>query len=103
MIAEVAGDCPELGSVVYIGEDSWARAGRRDDARTGTGRDRGGGSPFDDPINIQYTSGTTGFPKGATLTTTTSPTTATFLGEMMGYDNTDRICVPVPFYHCFAW
>ncbi|HEX7353214.1 MAG TPA: AMP-binding protein [Mycobacteriales bacterium] len=56
----------------------------------------------DDPINIQYTSGTTGAPKGATLTHHNIVNNAYFVGALCGYDETDRVCVPVPFYHCFG-
>jgi fatty-acyl-CoA synthase len=57
---------------------------------------------FDDPINIQYTSGTTGFPKGATLTHHNILNNGFFVGEICGYTNLDRVCIPVPFYHCFG-
>ena len=57
---------------------------------------------FDDPINIQYTSGTTGFPKGATLTHHNLLNNAYITGELLGYTELDRVCVPVPFYHCFG-
>ena len=57
---------------------------------------------FDDPINIQYTSGTTGFPKGATLTHHNLLNNAYTIGELLGYTELDRVCVPVPFYHCFG-
>jgi fatty-acyl-CoA synthase len=57
---------------------------------------------FDDPINIQYTSGTTGHPKGATLTHHNILNNAWFVGEVLGYTERDRVCVPVPFYHCFG-
>lgn len=57
---------------------------------------------FDDPINIQYTSGTTGFPKGATLTHHNILNNGFFVGERCGYTAADRICVPVPLYHCFG-
>lgn len=57
---------------------------------------------FDDPINIQYTSGTTGFPKGATLTHHNLLNNAFTTGEILGYSEIDRVCVPVPFYHCFG-
>ena len=57
---------------------------------------------FDDPINIQYTSGTTGFPKGATLSHHNILNNGYFVGEGMSYTEQDRICVPVPFYHCFG-
>jgi fatty-acyl-CoA synthase len=57
---------------------------------------------FDDPINIQYTSGTTGFPKGATLSHHNILNNGFFIGEVLGYIPADRVCVPVPFYHCFG-
>jgi fatty-acyl-CoA synthase len=56
----------------------------------------------DDAINIQYTSGTTGFPKGATLSHHNLANNGFFVGEICGYTEVDRICVPVPFYHCFG-
>lgn len=56
----------------------------------------------DDPINIQYTSGTTGFPKGATLSHRNILGNGWFVGEGCGYTEEDRICIPVPFYHCFG-
>ncbi len=56
----------------------------------------------DDAINIQYTSGTTGFPKGATLSHTNILNNGWFAGERLRYTPEDRICVPVPFYHCFG-
>ncbi|MGP6157608.1 MAG: AMP-binding protein [Vulcanimicrobiaceae bacterium] len=57
---------------------------------------------FDEPINIQYTSGTTGFPKGATLSHHNILNNGFFIGEGCRYTNADRVCVPVPFYHCFG-
>src|SRR5439155_22949841 len=57
---------------------------------------------FDQPINIQYTSGTTGFPKGATLLHHNILNNGFFIGETLGYTPNDRVCVPVPFYHCFG-
>ena len=56
----------------------------------------------DDPINIQYTSGTTGFPKGATLSHRNILNNGFFVGEACGYTPDDRVCIPVPFYHCFG-
>ena len=56
----------------------------------------------DDPINIQFTSGTTGFPKGATLTHRNLLNNAYFTGRELAYSEHDRVCVPVPFYHCFG-
>jgi fatty-acyl-CoA synthase len=57
---------------------------------------------FDDPINIQYTSGTTGFPKGATLSHHNLLNNGYFVGQGCGYTESDRVCIPVPFYHCFG-
>src|SRR5262249_8235474 len=57
---------------------------------------------FDDPINIQYTSGTTGFPKGATLSHHSILNNGYFIGKRMRFSEEDRLCVPVPFYHCFG-
>ena len=57
---------------------------------------------FDDPINIQYTSGTTGFPKGATLTHHNILNNGYFVGELLDYTERDRVCIPVPLYHCFG-
>src|SRR5664279_5898663 len=103
MIAGVRGDCPKLRDVVLIGGSDWSdliAGGRRADhsllpkiALTL--------SP-DDPINIQYTSGTTGFPKGATLSHHNILNNGYFVGELCGYTAADRICIPVPFYHCFG-
>jgi fatty-acyl-CoA synthase len=56
----------------------------------------------DEPINIQYTSGTTGFPKGATLSHRNILGNGFLVGELCGYTEADRVCVPVPFYHCFG-
>jgi fatty-acyl-CoA synthase len=65
-------------------------------------RERGDSLAFDDPINIQYTSGTTGAPKGATLSHHNILNNGFFVGRYCGYDEEDRVCIPVPFYHCFG-
>ena len=57
---------------------------------------------FDDTINIQFTSGTTGFPKGASLTHHNILNNGFFVGEAMGFTESDRLCIPVPLYHCFG-
>jgi fatty-acyl-CoA synthase len=89
--------------VAYLGEDSWrellARAAEVPPERL---RERMASLAFDDPINIQYTSGTTGFPKGATLSHHNILNNGYFVGELIDYDETDRVCLPVPFYHCFG-
>ena len=63
---------------------------------------RAAGLRPDDPINIQYTSGTTGFHKGATLSHRNILNNGFFVGEACGYTPADRVCIPVPFYHCFG-
>jgi fatty-acyl-CoA synthase len=87
--------------VIYIGEEGW-RALAEDTAPGPELDEVAAGLSFDDPINIQYTSGTTGFPKGATLTHHNIANNGYFCGEVMRYTAADRICVPVPFYHCFG-
>jgi fatty-acyl-CoA synthase len=72
-----------------------------DDARRALG-DFGASLQFDDPINIQFTSGTTGAPKGATLTHHNIVNNGYFIGEAMRLTAEDRLCIPVPYYHCFG-
>ena len=64
--------------------------------------ERAAGLRPDDAINIQYTSGTTGFPKGAVLSHRNILNNGFFVGEACGYTPVDRVCIPVPFYHCFG-
>jgi len=103
MIDEVRPRCAALADVVLLGRDSWTglveAGGAGDPARL---TEIAKGLSADDPINIQYTSGTTGFPKGATLSHHNILNNGFFVGELCGYDEEDRICVPVPFYHCFG-
>jgi fatty-acyl-CoA synthase len=103
MVEQVRDDCPGLEDVVYVGEQSWRdlaeRGGDVDHHRLA---EREAQLAFDDPINIQYTSGTTGFPKGATLSHHNILNNGYFVGELVHYSELDRICIPVPFYHCFG-
>jgi fatty-acyl-CoA synthase len=64
--------------------------------------EREAGLQFDDAINIQYTSGTTGFPKGATLSHHNVLNNGYLIGKILGYTENDRVCIPVPLYHCFG-
>src|SRR5580704_4978305 len=101
MITEVRPRCPSLAHVVVIGHQEWQsllESGRRLD-RAVLSRIQ---LDTDDPINIQYTSGTTGFPKGATLSHHNILNNGFFVGELCNYTEADRICIPVPFYHCFG-
>jgi fatty-acyl-CoA synthase len=102
MLAEVKGRCPELREALVV-EDGW-EALKRDGAKTSMQdlREREASLQFDDPINIQYTSGTTGFPKGATLSHHNILNNGFFIGETLKYTERDRVCIPVPFYHCFG-
>ncbi|MVU81376.1 AMP-binding protein [Nocardia sp. ET3-3] len=103
MIDEVRPECPELEQVVLLDGPNW-----RDLFSTGRAADPDllataqSALSTDDPINIQYTSGTTGFPKGATLSHHNILNNGYFVGELCGYTEQDRICIPVPFYHCFG-
>ncbi len=102
VLAEVRPRLPDLRVALVI-DDDWPTllaAGARVSPRALEDRERT--LAFDDPINIQYTSGTTGFPKGATLSHHNVLNNAFFVGEALGYTASDRVCLPVPFYHCFG-
>ena len=102
MIDSVRPDLPALEHVLYLGTSAWAelvqRSGRDSSA---VGARMAELSP-DDAINIQYTSGTTGFPKGATLSHRNILNNGYFVGQGCGYTERDRVAIPVPFYHCFG-
>jgi fatty-acyl-CoA synthase len=101
-LAEVRADCPALGEAVVL-EDGWdALLERARDTSEDALAEREAALQFDDPINIQYTSGTTGFPKGATLSHHNILNNGFFVGEALGLTERDRVCIPVPFYHCFG-
>jgi fatty-acyl-CoA synthase len=102
MLDDARGRCPALREAIVL-EDGWA-------ALLADGADvpetvlavREAELQFDDPINIQYTSGTTGFPKGATLSHHNILNNGHFIAGTLRYTEDDRVCVPVPFYHCFG-
>lgn len=101
MLREVAPECPDLRDVVIFEDTRWEeiRSTAIDQARLA--EVAAGLSPAD-PINIQYTSGTTGYPKGATLSHTNILNNGYMVGELVNYTEADRVCIPVPFYHCFG-
>lgn len=103
MVDEVRPDVPALQRVLFIGTADWdtlrAAGSGVDDADL---RRRSGALSNRDPINIQYTSGTTGFPKGATLSHRNILNNGFFVTEQIRLQPGDRLCIPVPFYHCFG-
>ncbi|CAM5672736.1 AMP-binding protein OS=Streptomyces tendae OX=1932 GN=GUR47_30920 PE=3 SV=1 [Streptomyces tendae] len=103
IVEQVRGRCPALRETVYIGDPSWdaliagAASVPRERAEALAAE-----LSCDDPVNIQYTSGTTGFPKGATLSHHNILNNGYWVGRTVGYTEQDRVCLPVPFYHCFG-
>jgi fatty-acyl-CoA synthase len=102
MVREVQLRCPELRQTVVVDEE-W-HALQQDALKLSEDEllHHEHDLQFDDPINIQYTSGTTGFPKGATLSHHNILNNGYFIGEFCQYTEHDRVCLPVPFYHCFG-
>jgi fatty-acyl-CoA synthase len=92
-----------MGNIPYNGTFTWDEFIKKaDDITMDELVERGEALTFDDPINIQYTSGTTGFPKGVVLTHHGVLNNGYIIGEGMGFTEKDRLCIPVPFYHCFG-
>jgi fatty-acyl-CoA synthase len=103
MVEEVRADTPDLEEVLFLGTDDWTRLRDRAGAVTEDHlRARMASLSNTDPINIQYTSGTTGFPKGATLSHRNILNNGFFVTEQINLGPDDRLCIPVPFYHCFG-
>ncbi|BAS10379.1 putative acyl-CoA synthetase YngI [Arthrobacter sp. Hiyo4] len=119
MARQALAGCPDLRELVFLpdygmdgldagdpqsdGEQTYAELLKRADAVGHSGlKARMAELDPHDPINLQYTSGTTGFPKGATLTHHNILNNGYSIGELLGYTEHDRVVIPVPFYHCFG-
>ncbi|WP_434388142.1 AMP-binding protein [Melittangium boletus] len=102
MLAQVRPNCPELRTALVFEEDWATLCAGAERVSAATLAEREDSLQFDEPINIQYTSGTTGFPKGATLSHHNVLNNGFFVGEALRLRPEDRVCVPVPFYHCFG-
>ncbi len=102
MIEESKSLCENLREVIFLDQD-WehflSKANKISDAELEVIENS---IQFDDPVNIQYTSGTTGFPKGVTLSHYNLLNNGYFIGKRLGYTEEDKVCIPVPFYHCFG-
>ncbi|MEU5543643.1 AMP-binding protein [Streptomyces sioyaensis] len=103
MIEQVRAESPTLRDVVYIDDPTWggllAAGAAVPQSRLAECEQM---LTADDPVNIQYTSGTTGFPKGATLSHHNILNNGYWVAETLAYTEHDRVCLPVPFYHCFG-
>jgi fatty-acyl-CoA synthase len=102
MVQSVRTRCPDLRRSLLLETDWESFLGSAEAVGTDDLQKREQALQCDDPINIQYTSGTTGFPKGATLTHHNILNNGYFTGLGLGYSQRDRVCIPVPFYHCFG-
>jgi fatty-acyl-CoA synthase len=109
MLEQVVPKLSSLKTLVYLGASRAGSGMMWDDLLAGASavpisqlREREALLQFDDPVSIQYTSGTTGNPKGAMLSHHNILNNGFFVGEQIHYSPDDRICVPVPFYHCFG-
>jgi fatty-acyl-CoA synthase len=102
MLGSVRDRCPSLRDSLVLDDDWDALLADADRVPEAALSEREAALQFDDAINIQYTSGTTGFPKGATLSHHNILNNGFFIGETLGYGPEDRVCIPVPFYHCFG-
>jgi fatty-acyl-CoA synthase len=102
LLAAVRPRCPDLKRAFLLEDDWGALLAKGDAVPEAELARREAGLQFDDPINIQYTSGTTGSPKGVTLTHHNVLNNGYFVGLGIGLGPDDRLCIPVPFYHCFG-
>jgi fatty-acyl-CoA synthase len=103
MVDEVAGDCDTLERTVYLDTEDWQDLVSQGESVTHADlAERMASLSPGDPINIQYTSGTTGYPKGATLSHRNILNNGYFTTELINFTERDRLAIPVPFYHCFG-
>lgn len=103
MLEDTRPECPGLERVVLLDTDDWAElVAEGGGVAPGAVAERLAGLDPDDPINIQYTSGTTGRPKGATLSHRNILNNGYLTTELIHLGPEDRLCIPVPFYHCFG-
>ncbi|HEX9977478.1 MAG TPA: AMP-binding protein [Acidimicrobiia bacterium] len=102
MMAEVAPRLPDLSETVFLESPEWEALSHPGVVSAADLAIREGRLDPSQPINIQYTSGTTGFPKGATLSHRNILNNGFLVGELCRYTHEDRVCIPVPFYHCFG-
>lgn len=103
MLEEATPNCPDLRQYVLFDSPEWdAMTSPPSDSEEHDVAGYSRSLSPDDAINIQYTSGTTGFPKGATLSHRNILNNGYMVGELLNYTEEDRICLPVPFYHCFG-
>jgi fatty-acyl-CoA synthase len=103
MVDEVRPALAQLERVIYAGTQDWTDLlAAADDVTPDELADRAASLTNTEPINIQYTSGTTGSPKGATLSHRNILNNGWFVGEALRYTEEDRVCIPVPYYHCFG-
>jgi fatty-acyl-CoA synthase len=102
MIAESRSMCENLREVIFLDQD-WKQFLSKASSVSDEALEAVESSiQFDDPVNIQYTSGTTGFPKGVTLSHYNLLNNGYFIGTRLNYTAEDKVCIPVPFYHCFG-
>ncbi|MFT3872847.1 MAG: AMP-binding protein [Nocardioides sp.] len=103
MVEQTREECRTLERVVYLDTDDWATLIAEGEGTAASAlTDRMSTLAPEDAINIQYTSGTTGYPKGATLSHRNILNNGFFTTELIGFTEADRLCIPVPFYHCFG-
>ena len=102
VVEDVRPYCPALREAITIDTDWMSLLERAHASSDLELEERESILQFDDPVNIQYTSGTTGFPKGATLSHHNILNNGFLVGETIKYTTQDRVCIPVPFYHCFG-